>query len=116
MRATDRGGGTHQFCITRGRRVIDCVDEQSRTGQAACAAFGQIDWYPFHAFARRNGRSLSDAQDLTTRGLFWHLLENRTLRYFAAIGEEGDGTITNPAEIHGKIRALWDVLFAAKGG
>jgi hypothetical protein len=115
MRATDRGGGTHQSYITYWMQVMDCVHEQSRTGQAALTTFCQIFWYLFHAFARRCRHSLSDVQDLT-QGLFRHLLKNRTLRYFAAMGQEGERTIPNPAEIDRKIRALWDVLFAAKDG
>lgn len=45
MRATDRRGA-HQFHIRHSMGLMDCVHEESRTGQTASPPVCQIYWYP----------------------------------------------------------------------
>jgi len=47
----------------------------------------------------------------TVKALIYRLRK----RYFAVVREEGERTVSNPADIDEKIRALSDVLIAAEG-
>ncbi len=59
--------------------VLCAAQSQSlEDAQRALTDFCQAYWPPLYAFLRRQGRSPSDAQDLT-QGFFVHLLEHDTL-------------------------------------
>jgi hypothetical protein len=59
MRATDRGGA-HQFHIRHSMGVMDCVHEESRTGQTASPPVCQIYWYPVPFDLDKKIRTLCD--------------------------------------------------------
>lgn len=68
--------GNSYFPTTRWTRVLQMLakdDEVVR--REALAQLCQDYWYPLYAFARRQGRSQEDAEDLT-QGFFIHALEH----------------------------------------
>ncbi len=78
---TDTGQGSAapasgRFPTTHWSVVVEAGD--SRDGEEALEQLCRTYWYPLYAFARRNGTSPVEAQDLT-QGFFESLLESHTV-------------------------------------
>ena len=67
-----------RFRTTRWSQVLNARSGTATEAQQAWTELSQAYWYPLYAFARRNGASTHDAQDLTQR-FFQRLLEGNSL-------------------------------------
>jgi RNA polymerase sigma factor (sigma-70 family) len=68
------GGGRRGFVTTHWSTVLAAGRSDSPRAQAAMAELCQAYWYPLYAFARRQGQSVEDAEDII-QGFFCRLLE-----------------------------------------
>jgi RNA polymerase sigma factor (sigma-70 family) len=66
------------FANTRWSMILQAKGEASRDQMAALESLCRDYWYPLYYFARREGRSVHDAQDLV-QGFFARLLERHYL-------------------------------------
>lgn len=83
------GTSTHApdlFSPTRWSVVLSARDGGTQESAGAMDTLCRTYWYPLYAFARRQGRSPQDAQDLTQE-FFFRLLEKDYLR--AVVREKG---------------------------
>ena len=79
--AGDDSGNTQSggaFPPTHWTLVLQAAQASSPQADQALASLCQAYWYPLYAFARRQGCSPHDAEDLT-QSFFLHLLEKNTL-------------------------------------
>jgi DNA-directed RNA polymerase specialized sigma24 family protein len=79
--AGDLSGSTHgggNFPPTHWSIVLAAAQAGSPEADQALAKLCETYWYPLYAFARRQGSSPSDAEDLT-QAFFLHLLQKNTL-------------------------------------
>jgi RNA polymerase sigma-70 factor (ECF subfamily) len=74
------------FVTTRWSVVLTAGQSDTARAQTALEVLCRTYWYPLYAFARRQGRSVHDAQDLT-QGFFARLLAHEYLK--AASEEKG---------------------------
>ncbi|HKD35658.1 MAG TPA: sigma-70 family RNA polymerase sigma factor [Pirellulales bacterium] len=75
-----------QFATTQWSMVLAAADRASPRRERALGELCNIYWYPLYAFARRQGRSPAEAEDLTQE-FFLRLLEKSYLK--AAGAERG---------------------------
>jgi DNA-directed RNA polymerase specialized sigma24 family protein len=66
------------FATTHWTVVLSARHSETTRGRDALAALCKTYWYPLYAFARRQGHSPHDAEDLT-QGFFARLLESESL-------------------------------------
>jgi RNA polymerase sigma-70 factor (ECF subfamily) len=66
------------FATTQWTVVLSAGHSETTRGRDALAALCKTYWYPLYAFARRQGHSPHDAEDLT-QGFFARLLESESL-------------------------------------
>jgi RNA polymerase sigma-70 factor (ECF subfamily) len=83
MASADSASGSYlgraaHFATTHWSVVLAAGEESSPDSDHALGQLCQSYWYPLYAFARRQGHSPSDAQDLT-QGFFAQLLEKKYL-------------------------------------
>jgi RNA polymerase sigma-70 factor (ECF subfamily) len=71
--------GPGKFATTHWSMVLEAGHRSSPDSDQALAKLCEAYWYPLYAFARRRGRSASDAKDLTQE-FFAHLLEKESLQ------------------------------------
>lgn len=81
-----RSSGWGQFQTTHWSAVVRAGGTDSREAESALNELCQVYWYPLYAFARRQGVSAADAEDLT-QAFFARLLE----RNFVAQAEPAKG-------------------------
>src|SRR4051812_40306844 len=67
------------FATTHWSVVLAAGAAEASTSKAALAALCELYWYPLYAYARRDGRSAEDAEDLV-QAFFVRLLEKQSLR------------------------------------
>jgi DNA-directed RNA polymerase specialized sigma24 family protein len=72
------------FATTHWTVVLSAGQSETTRGRDALAALCKTYWFPLYAFARRQGHSPHDAEDLT-QGFFARLLESESL---AAVSRE----------------------------
>lgn len=68
-----------RFAETRWTLVLSAQNDEAPEADRALETLCRNYWHPLYAFARRQGRSPHDAQDLT-QGFFLRLLEKKALR------------------------------------
>lgn len=56
--------GSGDFCTTRSSLVVMASDDD-RDAEEALRELCEAYWLPLYAFARRSGKSVEDAQDIT---------------------------------------------------
>ena len=76
MSAAGESSGGRSFSATRWSLVLAAAGD----AEAALAALCRAYWFPLYAFARRQGVSPHDAEDLT-QGFFAHLLGKSALAH-----------------------------------
>jgi DNA-directed RNA polymerase specialized sigma24 family protein len=77
--STPAGGRNSAFVTTHWSVVLSAQDKGSPGSAAALEVLCRAYWYPLYGFARRQGRSPADAQDLT-QGFFARLVEKDYLK------------------------------------
>jgi RNA polymerase sigma factor (sigma-70 family) len=77
-------GARGNFMTTRWTRVHKACQDDSPSGMEALSGLCQDYWYPLYAFARRQGHSREDSQDLT-QGFFARLFEKDYLKRADAV-------------------------------
>src|SRR6185503_17634433 len=75
-----------RFTTTRWSLVVAASGQDSSQGRDALAELCRQYWYPLYVFARRQGNSSHDAQDLT-QAFFAFLLSKNSI----AVAEPGRG-------------------------
>ena len=90
MTPRDETGGSHRFATTRWSIVLEAGGRSSAGSREALASLCRTYWFPLYAWARRQGHSAPDSEDLTQE-FFLRLLDRRYL----AAADPGRGRFRN---------------------